>query len=114
MRLPLILAWRSLRQHTRRTFLTGLAILLGVWSAIVLSAIARGAAETMARNTIMNLIGHVLIQDPPYVTDPVISHRFSFPADVYTAMQADPRIKGIAKRLRIPAVISSERESAAV
>ncbi|HEX9626437.1 MAG TPA: ABC transporter permease [Acidiferrobacterales bacterium] len=112
--LLLTLAWRNLWRHTRRTVLIVIAVALGVWSMVILAALARGSMEQQIRNEILNLTGHVQIHAPGYRDDPVIDHRMVPPSPALRAALDDPAVTAWATRVRVPAVVASERESAGV
>jgi ABC-type lipoprotein release transport system permease subunit len=111
--LLVMLAWRNLWRHKRRTFVMLFALLLGVWSMIAMAALVRGSMEQHIRKEILNLTGHVQIHTPAYRDDPAIEHRFAVPTTLTTALQQAP-ITAASSRVRLPAVISSEYESAGV
>ena len=112
--LLLTLAWRNLWRHTRRTVMILFAFALGVWSMVVVAALSRGSMEQQLDNAILSLTGHVQLHAPVYRDDPVIEHHMP-PADAaLREVLADPGVTAWASRVRVPAVVSSERESAGV
>ena len=111
--LLIILAWRNLWRHKRRTLVMLFALLLGVWSMIAMAALVRGSMEQHIRKEILNLTGHVQIHAPAYRDDPAVEHRFALPASLTAALSQAP-ITAASARVRLPAVISSEYESAGV
>jgi len=111
--LLLTLAWRNLWRHTRRTLVMLFALLLGVWSMIFMASLVRGSMEQHIGKEILNLTGHAQVHAPGYRDDPAVEHSFTVPASLQAAMQTDPVIAASA-RVRVPAVVSSEYESAGV
>jgi ABC-type lipoprotein release transport system permease subunit len=109
-----LLAWRNLWRHKRRTLMILFALALGVWSMVVLAAIMRGSMAQQLDKSILNLTGHVQLHAPGYRDDPVIEHRLAPPDDALRQALASPEIATWATRVRVPAVIASERESAGV
>lgn len=110
--LPLIiaLAWRNLWRNKRRTAVILFAMALGVWAMIVTAAFMRGMALQVLDDTIDNLTGHIQIHHNSYLDDPVIENSFKTNEAVESALQhAD--IINWSNRLRVPAVISSERDT---
>jgi len=107
------LAWRNLWRHTRRTLVMLFALLLGVWAMIVMAALVRGSMEQHIRKEILNLTGHAQIHAPGYRDDPAVERRFAVPASLRAALGEAP-ITAASARVRVPAVISSEYESAGV
>jgi ABC-type lipoprotein release transport system permease subunit len=108
------LAWRNLWRHPRRTLMILFAFALGVWSMVVLAAITRGSMEQQLDRSILHLTGHIQIHHPGYRDDPVIEHRMSAPGERLAAALAGTEDRAWAARVRVPAVIASERESAGV
>lgn len=112
--LLLRLAWRNLWRRPHRTMIILLAVALGIWSMLTISALIRGMSTQYVEQWINQLTGHVLIHAPGYRQDPVIDYRMPVAdAELETALNQQ-NIIGWTQRLRIPAVINSERESAGV
>ncbi|MEW6331699.1 MAG: hypothetical protein AB1560_09590, partial [Pseudomonadota bacterium] len=78
-RLPLLLllAWRNLWRHKRRTLVMLFALVLGIWSMIVMAALIRGSMEQQIQKEILNLTGHVQVHASGYRDDPAVEHRFA-------------------------------------
>jgi ABC-type lipoprotein release transport system permease subunit len=112
--LLLILAWRNLWRHKRRTFMILLAFALGVWSMVVIAAISRGSLEQQLTNSILNLTGHIQIHAPGFRDDPVIQYRFAPPGAALVEALGARDVIAWGARVRVPAVVASERESAGV
>jgi ABC-type lipoprotein release transport system permease subunit len=112
--LLLTLAWRNLWRHPARTAAIGFALALGVWSMIALAALMRGSLEGQLAKNILRLTGHVQLHAPGYRDDPAIEHRFPPPDARLRAVLDAPEVTAWAARVRVPAAISSERESAGV
>jgi ABC-type lipoprotein release transport system permease subunit len=114
MTLVATLAWRNLWRHTRRTLMILFALAFGVWAMVVMAAISRGSMEQQLDKSILNLTGHVQLHTRGFRDDPVIEQRMP-PPDVATrAALASPEVSVWASRVRVPAVVASERESAGV
>ncbi|MGF1757059.1 ABC transporter permease [Photobacterium sagamiensis] len=105
------LAWRNLWRNYRRTLIMLFAICLGVWAMIFMTALSRGMVDGMVRDGIRNLPGHVQVHHPDYLDDPSVVNSFAEPdARFLKALQA-PEVTGWAMRVKVPAVISSERDT---
>jgi ABC-type lipoprotein release transport system permease subunit len=111
--LLLTLAWRNLWRHKRRTAVMLFALALGIWSMVVMAALIRGSMEQHIKKEILNLTGHVQIHAPGYRDDPAVEHRFTPSSALLQALTQKP-VLAAGARVRVPAVISSERESAGV
>lgn len=115
VRTPLLLtlAWRNLWRHRRRTLVMLFALVLGVWSMIVMAALIRGSMEQHVKKEILNLTGHIQVHTPAYRNDPAIEHRFAIPPALAATLH-DKALVAASARVRVPAAVSSERESAGV
>ncbi|MEK6750160.1 MAG: ABC transporter permease [Pseudomonadota bacterium] len=108
------LAWRNLWRNPRRTTVILFAIVLGAWAMIVMAAYARGMSKQVFDNAIDNLTGHIQIHAPGYLEDPVIDYAFDSAQTTLKTALSDPEIAQFSPRVRVPAVVASERESQGV
>jgi len=109
-----ILAWRNLWRNYRRTFIMLMTIALGVWSMIFMSALMRGMIDEIVRNGLQTLPGEVQIHALAYRRDPSVVNSIAMPeGDLLRALERPPVIAWAA-RVRVPAVIASERDSRGV
>ena len=115
LRLSLLvqLAWRNLWRQWRRNAVLLLTISVAVSGVVVLNALIRGMQSQMTDIAVNNLTGHMKILAPQYLDDPGIHHTFNPPADWRKGLPLT-QLMGTAERIRIPAVIKSEREARAV
>jgi ABC-type lipoprotein release transport system permease subunit len=112
--LLLTLAWRNLWRHRGRTAAILFALALGVWSMVGLAALSRGSLEQQLAKSIRNLTGHIQVHAPGYRDDPVVEHRMHPPGPALLAALSQPAVTAWAMRARVPAVVTSERESAGI
>lgn len=106
------LAYRNLWRNPKRSLITFAAISIGVMSAVFLSALARGLSLGMAENAIKTLTGHIQIHAVGYLDDPNAEFGMT-PIENDELLTMNGAIQH-ASRIRIPAVIMSERESLGV
>ena len=108
------LAWRNLWRNHRRTIIMLGAIGVGVWAMIFMTALTRGMVDQMITDSIGVLPGHVQMHHPDYRDDPSIANRISISdADLKNRFD-DAGFAAWASRVRVPAIITSERESRGV
>jgi ABC-type lipoprotein release transport system permease subunit len=108
------LAWRNLWRNHRRTLVMLLAISVGVWAMIFMSALMRGMTDEMMRNSLNKLPGEVQIHHPAYRPDPSVVNSMPFPDGELARVLASPPVQAWSARVRVPAVIASERDSRGV
>lgn len=110
MKLLLQLSLRNLLRNKRRNAMLLLAIAVAVAGVNASNTLLRGYQYGMLESAVNNLTGHVKVLTPGYLDDPNIVHSFMFAAD--QVPQLGPGVLvGWSDRLRIPAVIMSERET---
>jgi ABC-type lipoprotein release transport system permease subunit len=110
-RAMLTLAWRNLWRNYRRTLIMLAAITVGVWAMIFMTALMRGMVDDMLLNGIRSLPGEVQIHNPKFRDDPSINNSIPEPDEGLLKAMQIPEVKAWTKRVRVPAVISSERDS---
>ena len=108
------LAWRYLWRNHRRTIVMLSAIAVGTWAMIFMTALTRGMVDQMIVDGISVIPGHVQIHDPDYLDDPSINNRVAFTDTELAARFDDKDFVAWASRVRVPAVVTSERESRGV
>lgn len=109
-----VLAWRNLWRHPRRTIIMLATITLGVWMMLITAAIMRGMVDQQISDSIANLTGHIQIHNPSYRDDPAIENSMRIKSTTLDDLLKDPDVKQLAMRVRLPAVVASERETAGV
>jgi ABC-type lipoprotein release transport system permease subunit len=108
------LAWRNLWRNHRRTMIMLLAITVGVWAMIFMTALMRGMVDQMVEDGINTLPGLVQVHHPDFRDDPSIENSMPEPdARMLQALES-PAVTGWTRRIRVPAMISSERDSRGV
>jgi ABC-type lipoprotein release transport system permease subunit len=106
------LAWRNIWRNTRRTVVILLAVIIGIWSMILLGALMRGIAVGMIKNGISTLTGHIQIHRTGYRDDPSIEHSINTPQAVERVLQKLlPSSVRWTSRVRVNAVASNARHS---
>ena len=108
------LAWRNLWRNHRRTLIMLLAITLGTWAMIFMTALMRGMVSQMVSDGISALPGHVQVHHPDYRDDPSIANLINVPDSEVTKRFSDAGFRQWASRVRVPAVITSEYDSRGV
>ena len=114
LKLILPLAWRNLWRNKRRTLLTMIAIVIAVMSMVAFGAFMRAWSNASLLETINNLTGHGQIHHGRYFDDPNVDHRIqNLPPALVNLLEQSP-VTHYAKRVRVPAMLVTERESAPI
>lgn len=108
------LAWRNLWRNHRRTLIMLLAIVLGTWAMIFMTALMRGMVSQMVADGISALPGHVQAHHPDFRDDPSIANLIPVDDTELANRFADAPVRGFATRVRVPAVVTSEYDSRGV
>ena len=110
-RAMLVLSWRNLWRNHRRTMIMLAAISVGVWAMIFMTALMRGMVDDMLKQGIQNLPGHIQIHHPDFRNDPSIVNSIDAPSGNLLNALNDPATKTWSTRIKVPAIIASERET---
>jgi len=102
------LAWRNLWRNHRRTLIMLLAIALGVWAMIFMTALLRGMVDDMVKQGINALPGHVQVYAVDYRDDPSVTHSMPAPDGRLLKVLNGEQVKAWSSRINVPAMISSE------
>ncbi|MCP4048924.1 MAG: ABC transporter permease [Gammaproteobacteria bacterium] len=105
------LSWRNLWRNYRRTLIMLLAIAVGVWAMIFMTALLRGMVDDMIRQGIGALPGHVQIHAADYRDDPSVTHGMPTPDEALLSVLNSSQVKAWTSRVKVPAMISSEYEN---
>ncbi len=108
LKLLLQLSTRNIMRHKRRNGLLLAAIIVAVAAVTISNSLIRGMQYDMADAAVSNLTGHVKILAPGYRDDPNIDKNFTL-AENWQPDVAAEELVGWAARVRVPAVIMSER-----
>lgn len=103
------LSMRNVLRHRRRNFMLLIAIVFAVGGVTVSNTLLRGMQMGVMDSAIENLTGHVKVHAQGYRDDPSIQRSFAVLTDEVHALDAG-EVAGWAPRIRVPAVIMSERE----
>ena len=108
------LSWRYLWRNYRRTSIMLLAIGVGVWAMIFMTALMRGMVDQMIADGIDALPGLVQVHHPAFRDDPSIENSIAPPGRQLLAALESPPAEAWTGRVKVPAMISSERNTRGV
>ena len=113
LRLLLQLSVRNIFRHKRRNGMLLAAIIVAVAAVVCASALLRGFQYGMADAVVNNLTGHLKILAPGYRDDPNIRKSFELMENWRPDIDGEA-LAGWAARVRVPAVVLSERATRGV
>ena len=109
------MAWRNTWRNPKRTAVILTAVVIGVWSMILLGGVMAGMYDAMIENQLSTLTGHLQIHHPGYRNDPVVEHSIDDPATVAKALSnVLPPGAVWTERVRVSAIAQNARHSAGV
>jgi ABC-type lipoprotein release transport system permease subunit len=109
------LAWRNIWRNPRRTIVILVAVIIGIWSMVLLGALMRGIAVGMVENGIATLTGHIQIHHKGYREDPTIENSITDPQVVEkTLNELLPSGTHWSSRVRVNAIANNARHSSGV
>ncbi|HSG87969.1 MAG TPA: FtsX-like permease family protein [Pseudomonadales bacterium] len=114
VKLLVALSWRNLLRNARRTVMLVLAVVIGVAALVMIAALLRGWLASTVDDALAGLTGHVRIHAPGWIDDPGVAHAFHLDAAVQAELAGDGDVIAWGTRIRLPAVIMSERETRGV
>jgi len=109
-----VLSWRYLWRNYRRTLIMLLAVTVGVWAMIFMTALTRGMVDQMIEDGIHALPGLVQIHASAFRDDPSIENSMPPPGQGLRAALDSPDVGAWTSRVKVPAMISSERNTLGV
>ena len=110
MKLIVQLSLRNILRHKRRNLMLLAAIVVAVSFVTASNTLIRGFQANMKDAAVSNLTGHIKIHQPGYRDDPTIAKSFELAKDFQPDVPEE-QLLGWAPRIRVPAVIMSERET---
>ena len=114
LRIVTLLAWRNLWRNHRRTVVMISAVTVGVWAMIFMTALMRGMVNDMLRDGIRVLPGHVQVHHPAFRDDPSVNNLLPMNDSQLSASFSTADFAAWSSRVKVPAVITSERDSRGV
>jgi ABC-type lipoprotein release transport system permease subunit len=110
-----LLAWRNIWRNPRRTAVILIAVVIGVWSMILIAGLMRGIVAGMVQNGIDTLTGHIQIHQHQYVDDPAVDYRIPDPQGLIQTLAGHlPQESHLTTRVRVNAIANNARHSTGV
>ncbi|MFW6284171.1 MAG: ABC transporter permease [Desulfosalsimonas sp.] len=110
--IDIIIAWRNIWRNPRRTIIILIAVIIGIWSMIFLSAFMRGMVVEMIDNGISTLTGDVKVYARGFRSDPALENRIRNPLPLQEKVRKSlPAGARMATRIRVTAIARNARHS---
>lgn len=111
MRIVLLLAWRNLWRHRRRTWLTISSMVFSNILLVFMISLQLGSYRMMIDNSLRAFTGHLQVQAPGYNQDPKLRLTVPDGADLSARLRTDLGLETVAARALGFALVSSEERS---
>ncbi|MCF8092623.1 MAG: ABC transporter permease, partial [Desulfotignum sp.] len=106
---------RNIWRNPRRTAVILTAIIIGVWTMLMVTALMRGVSNGMVRNAVSTLTGEIQIHAKGFRSDPVIENSITDMAQVKDVVSTVlPEGSRYAFRIRVNAIVSNARHSGGI
>lgn len=105
------MAWRNLWRNYRRTLIMLLAITVGVWAMIFMTALLRGMVDNIVKQGLNALPGHIQIHATGYRDDPSVTNSMAAPGLRLTNLLNSEKVVAWGSRVKVSAMISSEQDN---
>jgi ABC-type lipoprotein release transport system permease subunit len=113
--MDITISWRNIWRNPRRTVIIMIAVIIGVWSMIFLTAFMRGMVVDMIDNGIATLTGDIKIVLHKFRSDPSLENRIRQPATLVSSVREHlPKGSRISTRVVVNAVAQNARHSSGV
>jgi ABC-type lipoprotein release transport system permease subunit len=113
MKIFIMISWRNLWRHKRRSIVIISSIAVGIFAMIFTIGFMNGFSVQMIDNTISSSIGHVSVQAEGYRDNMVLSKNFRPAADLAAGMNS-AAVRGWAPRVKAQAMARSSEAARGV
>lgn len=111
MNISLVLAWRNLWRHSRRTWLTVGAMIFSNILLVFLISLQFAMYDMMVSNGLQMFTGHLQVQHEKWLDEPRIENSFKPSSKFIESIEAMPGIIGVAPRAEGFVLASSKERS---
>ncbi len=108
------IAWKNIWRSRTRSLVVIVALILGVWAVLFLSAFNAGMGKSYIERTIKNETSHIQIHHPKYKDDKEVKYSINESTAVLASIKSNAAVKAATLRTITNGMISSSRASRGV
>jgi len=114
MKIFLLICWRNIWRHKRRSIVVISSIGLGVFAMLISVAVINGMMVQMVDNTISTSLGHVAIHRAGFQDNMKLENNFHPDTSIYEALKKNALIVASAPRVKVQGMVRSSESSRGV
>ena len=114
MKIFILISWRNLWRHKRRSLVVISSIAIGIFAMMFSMGIMNGFNIQMVENTISTSLGHVAIHAKGFQDTMTLEKRFVPTEAIYSAIQSNKAVVSFAPRVKVQGMIRSSETSRGV
>ena len=114
MKIFIMMSWRNLWRHRRRSVVVISSIGVGIFSMIFSMGFMNGMNVQMVENTISTSLGHVAVHKKGFQDNMKLENNFTADDAIYKALREAPAVVAFAPKIKVQGMVRSSETSRGV
>lgn len=114
MKTFIMISWRNLWRHKRRSIVVILSVAIGIFAMIFSMGFMNGMNQQMVENTINTSLGHIAIHQKGFQDSLKLQYNFNATEEIYKKIKENENIIDFAPRVKVQAMVRSSEASRGV
>lgn len=107
MKILLKISWRNIWRNPKRSIVMIVAIALGLWAGVCVSALMFGMLEQRFKTSIEQQFSHLQIHNPEYLKDNNVKYGIAESESLLAGVSSDPEIKAFSGRTLVSGMLAT-------